>query len=448
LAVLADLLGLALFAATFLNGQWLVYRLREYVAEGLRLSLSVFGGFFRLFMNPEAGSGNEAPTNAGRSSLKLIKPYLVGLLIAIPVLIFFGWIFTSADLVFAQKSRDLFAWFRSENMADLLQPFAIGLLIAYLSFGIMAFAFTRGASRRAISPENRLFEPFLGTTESLVVLVLLNSLFGAFLLVQVRYFFGGGQNIHIDGFTYAEYARKGWFELLAVAFFTGILHWGLSAVTRKTDRKKKLRFAAAVSLLYLQVGVVMLSAFQRMQLYIQAYGFSQNRLLAQIFMAVLAFILLALLLMEWRDRFDRLALVLSLSLFLFAFLAAGINVDAYVARKNLSLAKSNGKMDVSFMIGNLSTSAVPALFEAYDEQTFAPELKETLGKVLACKAARFGPRLDTAQPWFATKPADRRAKALFESHRLELAKYIFESRESGAGILFPEGFVFCEYLYN
>ena len=48
-------------------------------------------------------------------------------------------------------------------------------------------------------------------------------LFAAFVLVQFRYFFGGAQNIGLQGFTFAEYARRGYGELMAVAFLSLLL---------------------------------------------------------------------------------------------------------------------------------------------------------------------------------------------------------------------------------
>ena len=51
-----------------------------------------------------------------------------------------------------------------------------------------------------------------------VVLGLLDLLFLAFVAVQVGYFFGGSAHVHgITGLTFSEYARHGFWELLAAA---------------------------------------------------------------------------------------------------------------------------------------------------------------------------------------------------------------------------------------
>jgi hypothetical protein len=448
LAVLSNLLGLSLLAATFLNGQWLVYRIREYLVEAVRLLVSMIAGFFRLFFKDEASLTGIQKETETTQNWKMLKPYLIGLLIALPLLLIFGALFASADPVFAEKSQALFSWIKIKDLNDLTQPLILALAIAHISFGTISFAFTRGALKQPVNPDRPLFQAFLGTTESMVVLVLLNLLFASFLFIQFRYFFGGGENINISGYTYSSYARKGFFELLTVAIFAGGLHWVLNAVTVKEQPKQKLAFALAVSILFLQVAVVLVSAFNRMRLYVEAYGLTQERFLPQIFMVILAFILLALLVMEWGKRFDRLAVVLTLSLFVFTAVIAGINVDQFIASHNLELAKTSAKLDGSFAVERLSADALPVLFEAYDNNTLPAELHQTIGKVLACKAARLGPRLDGEQAWFATNFVDKRAKTLFEAHRLELAQYTFENSSAGSGFTFAEGFVFCDSSYN
>ena len=53
----------------------------------------------------------------------------------------------------------------------------------------------------------------------MIALGLLNVLFAAFLAVQVQVLFGGDDHVlDTAGLTYAQYAREGFYQLLAVAF--------------------------------------------------------------------------------------------------------------------------------------------------------------------------------------------------------------------------------------
>ncbi len=56
----------------------------------------------------------------------------------------------------------------------------------------------------------------VGQIESSIILGSINFLFSIFILVQLTYLFGGESNISRQGFTYAQYARRGFFELIVV----------------------------------------------------------------------------------------------------------------------------------------------------------------------------------------------------------------------------------------
>src|SRR6185369_16696657 len=70
----------------------------------------------------------------------------------------------------------------------------------------------------AAKPRKKIFS--IGIIESLIVLGSVDLLFAAFVLIQFAYFFGGQRNISLEGLTYSDYARRGFFELVAVSVLT------------------------------------------------------------------------------------------------------------------------------------------------------------------------------------------------------------------------------------
>ena len=54
-----------------------------------------------------------------------------------------------------------------------------------------------------------------------------------FVFIQIKYLFGGQASIAAQGFTYAEYARSGFFELLAVAVIAFVLLQATEKYTTK-----------------------------------------------------------------------------------------------------------------------------------------------------------------------------------------------------------------------
>jgi hypothetical protein len=77
----------------------------------------------------------------------------------------------------------------------------------------------------------------LGNVEASVVLGLVNILFFLFILIQFTYFFGGESNISSQGFTYAQYARQGFFELITVGILCLFL---LLAIEKFIVRKNRV----------------------------------------------------------------------------------------------------------------------------------------------------------------------------------------------------------------
>jgi hypothetical protein len=105
------------------------------------------------------------------------------------------------------------------------------------------------------------------------VLVVLDLLFVGFVALQGAYLFGGRDTLDASGITYAEYARRGFFELLGVAFLVAGLVLALEGFVRSRTRAY---VAAAIGLVLLTI-VILASAFLRLRLYQDAYGWTELR---------------------------------------------------------------------------------------------------------------------------------------------------------------------------
>ena len=88
-----------------------------------------------------------------------------------------------------------------------------------------------------IGLEKPWLPPFLGWIESIIILLGIDLLFAFFVGIQFKYFFGGQTNIHIDGFTFAEYARKGFSELVIVAVISLLIMQILNSIGKRQTWK-------------------------------------------------------------------------------------------------------------------------------------------------------------------------------------------------------------------
>ncbi len=98
--------------------------------------------------------------------------------------------------------------------------------------------------------------------------------------------------------------------------------------------------------------------------------------------------------MELSKNLKRLALVLVVSVFLFGITLWTVNVDKTITRLNIEQATlvltewSSARLDGSYLAVSVSEDAVPELYKNYLNPEQSPEMRENLGKILACRALR------------------------------------------------------------
>jgi hypothetical protein len=217
------------------------------------------------------------------------------LLSAVLVAIFIA-LFSSSDAIFRSQFEwlgdglfDLGALFEDINLARLI---GIAFLSMLSLFGV-AFAITR---RKGEADESEFsLRRVLSQRDGVVVLASLVVLFSFFSLVQLRYLFGG-TNLP-DGLTYAEYARRGYGELLvATLLASSVVHAVIASI--KDSRSKRITYLST-ALMALNVFVV-ISAWQRLSLYESAYGWTMTRFVARLGLIVLALGCMAMFMWIWK----------------------------------------------------------------------------------------------------------------------------------------------------
>jgi hypothetical protein len=297
-----------------------------------------------------------------------------GLLIAAPLLLIFGGLFMSADAVFAELVSSVLR-FDFGPIAGHIALFSIG---AWLSTGYLR-GFLTGTALRPLQGRSLVIDggsgsalkrPVLGITEVATAMAAVDLLFLVFVIVQYRYLFGGDTLVLITpDLTYADYARRGFFELV----FAAVL---VVPVLLAADwfLQPRLRRDAAVfrSLAGIQIGLVLAiaaSAFQRLRLYHASYGLTESRFYAMVLLlwvGAMLFWLAATVLRGRRDLFAAAALISGLVTVALLF---AVNPDAIVVRANLARmasADAAGQFDASYA-ASLSADAVPVLIGGLSE---------------------------------------------------------------------------------
>jgi hypothetical protein len=283
-----------------------------------------------------------------------------GLAIAVVPTLIFGGLFASADVFF----RDLLT-----DVIVVDPDVVVSHVFLWAFFAWLAGSYLWGAllSGRQPVPEPRRIEWLrFEFIETGVVFGLINVLFLAFVAVQFRYLFGGADHVESSSsLTYAEYARRGFFELAAVAAlvvpFLLFTHWLLPRA-----RPRLHRFYAAVAfVLVLLVFVVIASALERMRLYQRVYGLTELRLYTTAFIVWLVAVFAWLSFTVLRGRPELFAFG---SFLVGIVVLVGLNVlnpDALIVRRNTDIAHGGRAFDSAYAL-QLSADSVPALVEHFD----------------------------------------------------------------------------------
>ena len=343
------------------------------------LPLRVFGRSVALAAPVIRPSVNMATVR--ENGRRRLFPLLRGLLLALPVLFIFTLLLTSADLIFADYVDELFSLSIFDRLGEWLWRGTLILLLTGLLSGGLALALTRHAEEeeqsvleRGLASLPRLLS--LGFIETGTILVLVNMLFTAFVAIQFTYLFGGAANVTEAGYTFADYARRGFFELLTVAILTMLLVLGLNWLTRRESKGQIRLFNGLGSVLVGLVLVMLVSAWRRMALYEAAFGYTELRLIVYVSMGWLGLTLVWFLLTLWL-RPERFAIGALLAVIGFVVTLNLINPDLFIARQNLDRYVQSGDLDAAYL-ATLSDDAVPQLIRGLTATIGDAEVQQTL----------------------------------------------------------------------
>ena len=359
---------LGLGAARTRTGRVRLAGILDYLVDVLHAGVqAAFGVFPLVFRDVEWG------TIPRTGWLPRLLAVVRGLVLVLPLLLLFGGLLMAADAVYS-------------HLVSAALHFDVNALLGHLLLTVFLAWLAAGFGRAlllATSPilphEKRAGLPSLGLVETTTIFTLLNLLFLSFVLVQIRYFFGGAATVQATaGLTYAQYARSGFFELVWVAALVLPLLLGLHWLQRPGDARAQRLFSwqagGQVALLF----VIMASALARMRLYQGEYGLTELRLYTTAFMVWLAVVFTWFALTVLRGQRERFAFGAAACAFGLVLALHVLNPDDAIVRANLAHAGRGHAFDAGYA-ASLSADAVPALAAAL------PTLPVTVQGTLAAR---------------------------------------------------------------
>lgn len=342
------------------------------------------------------------------------RPALRGALIGIPVALVFAALFADADPLFA-RGRDAIS--NLFSAVDFLPRLAFFAVVTVGVLGAYAFAASdeaRAASAARDQPtKERVVRPV--GPERTIVLACAAAVSWLFVILQVAYLAVDVPARAGSGVTYAEYAHRGFGQLSVVATIAVLLVVEALGRDRGSHAPQRLRMAAFA--LIAAVSGVLVSAFHRVTLYENAYGFTTARVHAQAYMLVVLAVLV-LCAVEIARGFDaaRLARGTMATALVAIATVAFWNDQAWVVRQDVSRFAGTKRLDVGYLARRLAPDAYPALLDALPQ--LPTEQRQALASALWPRAAC---ELRSGTHWYEWNLARAQARTALRAHGFPLA---------------------------
>ncbi|GEM_PF-1107528 len=394
---------------------------RDYAPLTKGLAFDFFNGFVarpvtnldKLFVVTSRGA------KAGKGN-RLFVRILIGVVICVPLLAVILSLLASADKAFEDVLDNLTKYI-GESFWEYLVKILLGIGLAIPLFGALyAFRYKVKSGPVKMPALPRKLDRVVAYT----VLSIVCAVYVFFLAVQFNYMFNAFRGLLPGDFIYSEYARRGFFELVAIA----VINLALLSVFFIFSGRKEGRLPAALKFFLITLSVITLviigSALSKMVMYMGVFGLTQLRLYTSWFMILTAVIFLAAVVKTLKAGFRVVPFIAVF--FTMWFLTLNFaGTDRLIADYNIRQYETgkSGELDVA-MFGSLSDAVVPKLLELSKSQD---AYIQTEARSLLTE--RYG-RLEE-QNW---RQANRESLTAAKLLREKKAEY-FIVKESGKDIL-------------
>ena len=290
----------------------------------------------------------------GKSKSKNTSRILIGVACSIPVL------FVIVPLLL--KSDEAFSSLLSGFFEDFFELFAKALLGTFIAAFLIIFAFSLKYDNK--KPDSLSVGTRVNPVSISAFLCMISSVYAIYLFSQLAYFFSAFSSILPEGykFTYAEYARRGFFELCIIAIIDLLVIYASVLLSKKEDGKIPIAVRIPSAFMVIFTFVIIFTALSKMVMYIGAYGFTVLRVLTSAFMIWMFILFIAILIRLFVKRLDVLAAGLVFALIIISVLGLG-NMNGRIAEYNYNGYKSGKfKTDVKYF-GSLGAEGIPYLYE-------------------------------------------------------------------------------------
>ena len=287
---------------------------------------------------------------------RVIFAVLIGIAVSIPILTIVGLLLLCSDLVFYEMFCNLFGWFGQWHIPKW---FVDGAVLRIIFMVVAVFVYTYGMlaycrKRQTCEEKEQAKCPQWDAYIAITMTVLITALYLIFCIVQIFGLFLGKMSLP-EGYTYAEYVRRGFFPLLFVCIFNICL---VPACHAFFARSKILNLL--LTIICCCTYIMVASSAYRMALYINSYGMTFLRFAVLWTLAVIVLFTAGILYDIYHENFELFRYLLVVATIGYLSFAM-IHPDYWIAKYNIAALKNGEMTDTFYLQQNLSADAAPAI---------------------------------------------------------------------------------------
>jgi len=323
---------------------------------------------------------------SGQKRWKGVLTALIGVLVFLPLIAAVTNLLVSADQAFESFIVNIAELVNFYTIITYIGQFIVGIPVAFYLYGLI-YGNVKGRHDEKITSKSvDNAAEIVKIAPKLTIysgLTAFNIIYLVFFAVQATYLFSAfGGNLP-EAYTYAEYARRGFFEICAVAginlFVITVSHMTIKRGAGEEPRTLRIE-TAAISVFTI---LLICTALSKMVMYINVYGLTQLRVFTSWFMALLL-IVFAIICVRQFIKFNSARLIIAGFVVMFVALSYS-NADGFIAKYNIEryMAGTLETIDV-YVLTELSDAAIPYIYELYiNTDESERELREDLAQAIS-----------------------------------------------------------------
>lgn len=334
---------------------------------------AVFGGIGQMIMPFADGAAffkinKEKPGKIPMEEAKKQKilAIAIGIVIALPLLLFIVMMLSSADLYFSELFGSFLEAIFSYELPELFRQHFFGFIgtivvMFLLGYGMITYLSHKNSIKEVTEEKAKLWNSYIAITFTSMIAVV----YVLFASIQILGLFMGTLTLP-EGYTYASYARQGFFQLAFICFFNICL-----VLICRACFEEHVVLKGMLLILCACTYVMLISSAYRMILYIKAYQLTFLRLFVLWALVVMAVVMAEVVMFILKKSFliFRFMLV-SITAFYIGFAAA--HPDYWIASYNIAQAEAGEDIDEYHLLFNLSLDAAVPVLNYYEDELTDP----------------------------------------------------------------------------